>query len=109
MPRMGCCLKFLFRSRTDAGFSHNSGNTIFPDLNAFISKIAMDPGHPVYPVAGSMQNADFGFKSPVLTASFAFRTLQLAMVAGAGDVEQFAHTAYFECLPMSRDESKFHF
>ena len=36
MPGVGCCFEFLFGSRTNAGFTHDSGHTVFAALNPVI-------------------------------------------------------------------------
>jgi hypothetical protein len=42
VPGIGRRLEFLFGSRPDASFTHDSGNTVFPAPNAVIDKILMN-------------------------------------------------------------------
>jgi hypothetical protein len=54
MPGIGRCLEFLFGSRPYTGFTHDSGDTVFPAPNAVIDEILMNFRCPVYAVACSM-------------------------------------------------------
>jgi hypothetical protein len=54
MSGIGRRLEFLFGSRPNAGFTHDSGNTIFPAPDAVIDKIPMNSGCTVYTVACCM-------------------------------------------------------
>jgi hypothetical protein len=56
-----------------------------------------------------MNHPDVESQPPIFLVSTALRTLEPGIITAAGDVENIAHPAYLEYLPMIRYESKFHF
>ena len=106
---VGRRFELFLGSRSNAGVAHDPGDSVFAAADTGVDKITMDPWRAVYAVTCFVQHADLVLQGSILAASTAFGALSPSVISGAGDVEQLAHTAYLECLPVGRDESVFHF
>jgi hypothetical protein len=74
-----------------------------------MDKFLVDSGSAIYAVTFSMQNPDFVLQNLILTISRAFTTVAPGIKTRAGDVEELTHAAYIVCLPVIKNEFKFHF
>ena len=109
MPAVGCCLEFPFDPGTDSSSAHDTGNTVFTALDSGINELPVDFRSSKDAMAGSMKNPDLVLQGAILAASAALWTIYPGMITGTGDLEQHAHTAYFEGPPVVSNEFEFHF